>query len=566
MAATQVATVAGIVAAALVARSLLSEVLVAERAAGDLGGAVPEVLVLAALTATLGAARALQRHRQQILAELCARHAENQVLAVTSTVDLAAFDEPSFHDAVERALLAVVRLPVVVAGLAGLATALAGAAGAAVALVVIAPLFAPVMLLAPLPLWLAARSRGRAFYRFARDTTPRDRQRRYLRDVLTDRDAAKEVRAFGLAAFLSARRCALWDERVLELRRVADRHLGLTVVANVAAAAILSGALLGLIALTLADHVSLAGAGAAAATVVFLGQRLTAAAGSAGILAETALFIDDYLALVAAAPAAAGKPDSAGNSPRQLHVRAEGVTFSYTGGRAPALRDVSLEIAPGEVVALVGENGSGKTTLAKLLAGLYLPESGSVTMNGVDTAGPARDELRRSVAVIFQDFIRYALTARENIALGAHERLGDEEGIYEAAKRAGAHDELVRLPEGYETVLDPAFEDGFDLSVGQWQRVAIGRALFRDAPFVILDEPTAALDARAEHDLFTRIREILAGQSVLLISHRFPSVRMADRIHVMHAGRIVETGTHEELLARGGRYADLFALQAAPYR
>jgi ATP-binding cassette subfamily B protein len=562
----QAATVVVVVVTALVARSLLSGLLDADRAGGDIDELVPKVLVVAVLTAALGVAQAVQLHRQRVLSELCTRHAEDRVLAVTGAVELTAFDEPSFHDAVERARFAVLRLPAVVGGLSGLLSALAGAFGGVVALAAIAPVFAPVVLLVLVPLWLAARSRSRAFYHFAHGITPRDRERRYLADVLTDRDAAKEVRAFGLVRFLGGRRSRLWDERIRELRGVADRQLALNVVANVASSVIVSGTLLALIALTLADHISLAAAGAAAAVVVFLGQRLAAAANGVGILSESALFIDDYLALVEMGRPEPDKPSAMGDPPRALHVRAEGVGFSYAGARGPAVRDVSLEIAPGEVVALVGENGSGKTTLAKLLAGLYVPERGRVTLNGADTANSDRDELRRSVAVIFQDFVRYALPARENIALGRHENLSDGEAMRRAARIAGAHDDLERLPDGYDTILGPAFEGGTDLSVGQWQRVALARALFRDAPFVILDEPTAALDARAEHDLFARIRELLAGRSVLLISHRFPSVRMADRIHVMDAGTIVESGTHDELIARAGRYAELFGLQAVPYR
>jgi ATP-binding cassette subfamily B protein len=214
----------------------------------------------------------------------------------------------------------------------------------------------------------------------------------------------------------------------------------------------------------------------------------------------------------------------------------------------------------------VGENGSGKTTLAKLLAGLYEPASGRVTWNGVSLLGADREELRRSVAVIFQDFMRYELPAIDNIGLGRHERLPDDEGVRRAAQTAGAHDDLDRLPSGYDTVLGPAFAGGVDLSLGQWQRVALARALFRDAPFVILDEPTASLDAQAEHDLFLRMRRLLEGRSVLLISHRFSSVREADRIYVMRAGEIVECGAHDELIARAGRYAELFELQAARYR
>jgi ATP-binding cassette subfamily B protein len=396
--------------------------------------------------------------------------------------------------------------------------------------------------------------------------TPRDRERRYLAETLSDRDAAKEVRAYGLFPFLGARHDRLWAERIRELRRVAGRQLVYGVTAGVTASLIVSGTLLALIALTLSGDVSLAGAGTTAGLIVLLGQRLALAATSTGGLAEAALFMGDYMALVNREPAPGRNARADPYVAEPVRVRAEDVTFAYPGAPSAALRNVTLEIAPGEVVALVGENGSGKTTLAKLLAALYAPDQGRVTWNGVDVASADRDELRRAVGVIFQDYQRYSLTARENIALGRHENFADEEGVRRAARIAGSHDDLERLPDGYDTMLGPAFAGGTDLSLGQWQRVALARALFRDAPFVILDEPTAALDAQAEHDLFAGIRKLLAGRSVLLISHRFSSVREADRIHVMRDGAIVETGTHAELMARGGRYAELFELQAAPYR
>jgi ATP-binding cassette subfamily B protein len=226
---------------------------------------------------------------------------------------------------------------------------------------------------------------------------------------------------------------------------------------------------------------------------------------------------------------------------------------------------VSLEIGAGEIVALVGENGSGKTTLAKLLCRLYLPERGRVLWDGMDTATVDPDELRRSVAVIFQDFQRYHLPARDNIGLGRHDAADDLDAIRRAARQADADGFVAALPDGYDTMLGPEFTKGTDLSIGQWQRMALARAFFRDAPLVILDEPTAALDPRAEHELFERIRALLAGRTVLLISHRFSSVRAADRIYVMDGGQVAESGTHAELMAAGGQYAELFTLQASAY-
>ena len=247
-------------------------------------------------------------------------------------------------------------------------------------------------------------------------------------------------------------------------------------------------------------------------------------------------------------------------------LRLENVTFNYPGVDEPALRDVSLDIGAGQVVALVGENGSGKTTLAKLLCGLYAPSAGRLLWDDADTVQFEPAGLRRSVAVLFQDFCKYLLDVSENIGVGRHERLGDADTIRLAAEHAGADAFIRDLPQGYRTLLGPEFEGGHNLSVGQWQRMALARAFLRDAPLVILDEPTAALDARAEHELFDSMRTLFAGRTVLLISHRFSSVRSADRIYVLHKGQLVEQGTHEQLMQLNGQYADLFTLQAAAYQ
>jgi ATP-binding cassette subfamily B protein len=228
------------------------------------------------------------------------------------------------------------------------------------------------------------------------------------------------------------------------------------------------------------------------------------------------------------------------------------------------LRNVTLTVEPGQVVALVGSNGSGKTTLAKILAGLFPPSTGRLLHDGSDVVDAAR--LRASTAVLFQDFVRYRLSATDNIALGAPADAPDPERIRAAARQAGLDQVLDSLPHGYDTVLSKEFTGGADLSLGQWQRLALARAFYRDAPFVILDEPTASLDAQAEADLFTDIRRLFAGRGVLFISHRFANIRTADQIYVLDTGRIAEQGTHDSLMRLDGRYARLFRLQAAGYR
>ncbi|HET9650272.1 MAG TPA: ABC transporter ATP-binding protein [Microlunatus sp.] len=224
--------------------------------------------------------------------------------------------------------------------------------------------------------------------------------------------------------------------------------------------------------------------------------------------------------------------------------------------------DVDLELRSGEIVALVGENGSGKTTPAKLLAGLYTPGEGIISWDGVDVLTYRPSSLRERVTIVFQDFVRYALTAAENIAVGRVADSPDADQVRSAARSAGIETAIDELPHGFDTVLSRTFVGGRDLSGGQWQRVALARSFYRDAPLVILDEPSAALDPRAEHALFTTLRDSLRGRTALFISHRFSSVRGADRIYVLHHGRVVESGNHEELLRRDGRYADLYRLQS----
>jgi ATP-binding cassette, subfamily B, bacterial len=252
--------------------------------------------------------------------------------------------------------------------------------------------------------------------------------------------------------------------------------------------------------------------------------------------------------------------------PIQQGIEFRDVTYTYEGKDEPALDHVNFKIDKGETVAIVGHNGAGKTTLVKLLARLYDPQEGQVLIDGRDVREYDPDELRNEFGVLFQDYVSYQFSARENIGIGRLERLDDAPAIAQAAIKSGASSVIEGLPQGYDTVLGKWFDGGVNLSGGEWQKVALGRAFMREAQILILDEPSAALDAKAEYELFSRLQELAHGRTAIFISHRFSTVRRADRILVFEHGKLIESGTHEELLALGGRYAELFNLQAASYR
>ena len=316
--------------------------------------------------------------------------------------------------------------------------------------------------------------------------------------------------------------------------------------------------------LFISGRTSGANLGAAAVAMPLLLGRVFGFVQRINGLYTSSLFIQDYRDFLTLKPSLAvvetPTADPVTGAFGELAI--EDVHFTYPGSSTPALRGVDLTIRSGEVVALVGENGSGKTTLAKLLAHLFLPGSGRILWDGVDVAHLDPAAIQQQISVIFQDFVRYQLSAADNIGLGRSAALSDRDAIVNAASQAGADEFLGGLEKGYETILSKAF-GGIDLSVGQWQRVALARAFFRDASFIILDEPTASLDARAEHALFDTIRELRQGRTVLLISHRFSTVRSADRIYVLKDGTIVESGTHGELMGLRGLYTELYNLQAS---
>ncbi|GAA1018198.1 HlyB/MsbA family ABC transporter [Acrocarpospora pleiomorpha] len=540
------------------------EVLQALLGSTGLGPVIPSVVALVLVGALQRFATAAEQEQSELLRELVTQHAQSSVLDVAARIDLAEFESPAFFNRLQRVSMGGgMRSMEMVHGLFGLARAAAGAAGAVAVLLVLQPLLVPLLAVTALPLWIVTRKNSQDTFRFFVGITALERARHYLASLFTDRQSVKEVRAFGLGGYLRGRYDRLGAERVRELRAVTRQRLRRSLLGGVSSA-FLTGVTFAVLAwLYVSGRLDLASAGVAAAALTQMAGTLAMTGMSVAHLYGASLFVQDYEEFLAQGSAI---PRERGTRlPAFRELRAEGVTFVYPGSTAPAVRNVSLTIKAGEVIALVGENGSGKTTLAKLLAQLYRPTSGHIWWDGTDTATCDEEALRDFITVIFQDFVKYHLSGRENIGFGRHERLDDLEAIRDSARLADADEFLSRLPEAYETVLGKEFTGGTDLSVGQWQRVALARAFFRDAPFIVLDEPTASLDARAEHELFQRIRDLFRGRTVLLISHRFSTVRSADHIYVLHGGEIEERGSHEELMASGGRYSELFTLQAAAF-
>ncbi|MBW3609013.1 MAG: ABC transporter ATP-binding protein/permease [Actinobacteria bacterium] len=550
----------------LAAKGALDSIFDASRSNGGMEDALPALAVaLAAMTAGQIVA-ATARHRQRLLPELAGQAAQEMLAEKAAAIDLEALETPAFHNRLNRAQNEASFRPAnMVADMARIVSSTVAVVGLAGLLLTVHPLLVAGLLAAMLPLSWASVAGGRAYYRYAVRRTPKRRLIGYLQGLLSQLDSGKEIRAFALGPYLLEHRQRLFDEEMADLRKLIRGRLRRDVLATLASSAVVAGGVVFILWLHFSQRISLAETIAAAGALLLMLPRMNMLTGAVGQLHENALFVEDLWSFVAV-ESRQRTPDSPAAMPATLAaVRVDDVTFRYRDGAAPVLRGVSIEIRLGETVAVVGENGAGKTTLAKLLCRLYDPESGTITWDGRDLRTCDPYDLRTRIAVVFQDFVRYDLSARENIGFGDVDAIENAAAIAEAARRAGAADFLTRLPDGYETRLGRRFLDGHDLSIGQWQRVALARVFFRDAPLVIMDEPTASLDARSEHELFKTMRGLFDDRAVLLISHRFSSVRMADRIYVLRDGAVVEVGTHDELIASDGLYAELFGLQAASY-
>ena len=521
---------------------------------------VGTALLVGAVVSFAGAA-ATGMHR--LLVERVIRYYDQILLEVAAAVRLSEFDSPEFHDRLQRAKtnsMAPMALAMAVPRLLG---GLIGVLGVAIGLATVNPLLVVITLVACVPLWLVGRRNSENMYSFSFGNTANDRTRQNIERVINERRSAPEVRAFSLAGFLLGRWSALYDERIDDISTLVRRFVRRSAIASAIGALVLGAVFAVVFVLVTRGSLSIGSAATASAAILLLANRGQQTTTSLADITEQSLYIDDLLAFRARADSV--RPSASVEVAPFHRLTADDVSFRYPAANADALDHVSFEIDAGEVIAIVGRNGSGKTTLAKLLCGLYEPTCGSIRWDDTPLAELTEDGGLTEVGAVFQDFGRYWFSAADNIAIGDVSRAGDRSRITAAARAAGAADFLERLSGGYDTPLAVEVAGGVDLSGGQWQRVAIARVLFRDASFIVLDEPTASLDAEAEAELFATIESLRAGRTVVIISHRFSTVRSADRILVLHDGELVEQGSHDALMRRQGRYQRMYTLQAESY-
>jgi ATP-binding cassette, subfamily B, bacterial len=502
-----------------------------------------------------------------LLSELFTNATSVRLMQHAATLDLEDFEDPDLQDKLDRARRQTMGRMNLMGMIFGQVQDAITVVSFAIGLLVYAPWLILLLAIALIPAFIGESHFNALGYSLNFAWTPERRQLEYVRQMGASVETAKEVKIFNLHKFLIARYRELAEGFYRANRALARRRA-------------FWGALLATLG-TLGYYAAYAYIAWRTVRGDFTIGDLTFLAGSfrrlrqllEGLLvgfsqvAGQALYLDDLFSFFEIEPEIVSKPDAL-PIPRPI---ARGFAFENVGFRYPdadfwALRHLDFELRAGEVLALVGENGAGKTTLVKLLARLYDPDEGRILLDGRDLRDYDLDDLRANVGVIFQDFVRYHLTAGENIGVGQMDAMYDQDRIREAARRAMADEVIADLPSGYDQLIGRRFRTGVDLSGGQWQKIAIARAYMRDAQVMILDEPTAALDARSEFEVFQRFKELSDKRTAVLISHRFSSVRMADRILVLERGRIEASGTHDELMAAGGRYAELFELQAAGYR
>lgn len=502
-----------------------------------------------------------------LLGDRFTNHVSIKLMEHAASLDLVSFEDPVFYDKMERARRQTTARLGMLAGLATMAQQVLTLISLLSAVLFYYPWLLLLLAAATLPVFWGETRFAMLNYSMLYRYTPERRELDYLRYLGASNESAKEVKIFGIGKYLVDRSRALFDRFYAENKHLAVHRASHGTLLNFiptgayyfAYALIILRALAG--RLTVGDLTLLVGAFSRARGIM---ESLVS--GLVGI-SEQALFIKDLFDFFKTEPAIYSRPDAI-PAPRPIRDGFEfsNVSFAYTGSTKKVLQDINFRFYPEEKIALVGENGAGKTTLVKLLARLYDPTEGRILLDGVDLRDYQVEDLRQEIGVIFQDYMRYDALALQNIGFGRINELGDQERVVRSAEKSLAAAVIDGLPAGYQQMLGRRFEGGVDLSTGQWQKISLARAYMRDAQILILDEPTASLDARAEFQVYQRFVDLTAGKMAILISHRFSTVRMADRILVLEHGRIVEQGSHRQLVAVGGKYAELFEMQAAGYR
>jgi ATP-binding cassette subfamily B protein len=506
-------------------------------------------------------------YSDSLLANKYTRHVSIQVMKHASELDLTAYEDPVFYDRLERARVQATDRLVMIQSIGRLELQLITAFGWSVAVMLYSPWLMLLLIAAVLPAFIGETHF--AFLGYAKNfrQTPIKRQLDYLRQAGATKEAAKELKLFNLSGFFTDRFAKLSDVVYSQDVDLARKRLGIGSILSIISTGGYYGAYAYVIWRTFLGKWGIGTFYFLTAAILNASSNIQQVLSTLSGIADQALFLTDLLAFFEMKPTIQSKPNAL-PAPRPIRRGFEfrDVSFVYPGTQRLVLDRLNFRLSPGERVALIGENGQGKTTIVKLITRLYDPTDGQILLDGVDLREYDLEDLYREIGVIFQDFMRYEMTARENIAVGKIEEIDDLRSLETAAKKSLADEVVAKLAGHYDQMLGRRFEGGVDLSGGEWQKLALARAYLRNAQLLILDEPTAALDARSEYQVFQRFAELTSGKMALFISHRFSTVRMADRIVVLENGKIAEEGTHEALTRRGGRYAEMFELQAASYR
>ncbi|HEX5226184.1 MAG TPA: ABC transporter ATP-binding protein [Bryobacteraceae bacterium] len=501
------------------------------------------------------------------LADEFTREISLRLIRHATRLDLALFEDPGFHDVLERARQQATDRIGMLNAMGRLLLQSITLVTLSIPVIAYSPLLFLILLICIIPAVMGESHFAFLGYALAHAITPIRRELDYIRVIGTSKENAKEVKLFGLGDHLHSRYDALTGQIIrknIDLTR--HRLLWGSIFAVIGSVGYYASYLY-LVWQTFEGRMDVPTLVLLAGAIAGSSTQLQGVFSLFSHIADQALHLTDLVEFLKVQPSIRSRPNAL-PAPRPIRTGFEfrNVTFQYPGTSRTVLKNLNFHLEPGEHVALVGENGQGKTTLVKLLARLYDPSGGAIYLDGIDLREYSIEELHKEIGVIFQDFVRYDMPARTNIGVGRVESMGNDEALWIAAEKSRADRLLARFSAGLDQMLGRRFEGGVDLSGGEWQKFALARAYLRDAQVLILDEPTAALDAVAEAEVFARFDDLSRGKMALLISHRFSTVRKSDRIVVLEGGQIYEEGTHDQLVAHGGRYASLFELQAASYR